>query len=109
MFGEWLWIPLLIAAVGSSVNTAHQTNMAKKEARTQQLAQEKALEQQAKEAEEMVAAARAPKAPKQQTMKSQAVPEYSAQSSMEDLSIRKRRGKSALRVPKTGAGIRIPS
>jgi len=105
----WWWVPLLIMTAATVGAQAHQTNIAKKDAKSQQQQAEKQMAQQAKEAEELAEASRTPKAPKQQTMKSQSVPEYSAESGLKDLSIRRRRGTSALRVPKTGTGLRIPT
>jgi hemolysin activation/secretion protein len=103
------WVPLLIMTAATIGAQAHQTNIAKKDAKSQQQQAERQMAQQAKEAEELAAAARAPKAPKQQAQRKQAVPEYSEQASLEQLSIRGRRGTSALRVPKTGTGLRIPT
>jgi sRNA-binding protein len=105
----WWFMPYLIMAAIAAGTTAHQTNIAKKDAKNAQQQAEKQMAQQAKEAEELAAASRTPTAPKQQTMKSQSVPEYSAESGLKDLSIRRRRGTSALRVPKTGTGLRIPT
>lgn len=107
------FVPYLIVAAATAAASAgvaaHQSNIAKKDSETQQRMAKEQAAQQAKEAEELAKASRKPTAPKSQTMAKQSTPRTSKTGSLQSLSIRGRAGKSALRIPRTGTGVRIPS
>ena len=105
----WIAITALVIGAASATNQAVEQKKARKQAAQQADA---AMAQQAKEAKAQEVAIREskpPAPPPRTSQKFQATPKPASRSgSLRDLTVRGRVGKSALRVPKSGGGVRIP-
>lgn len=106
---EWAILASLIIGAGATANQSIQQNKARKQAAQQA---DRQLAQQAQEAsarEKAIRESKPPPPPPRTAQKFQATPRSASRSgSLRDLTVRGRVGKSALRVPRSGGGVRIP-
>lgn len=96
---------LIISSLVASGVGIRQQQMAQKAAETQARRAEALQKKQMQEARDAAARGRTPPPQRSQSLKTQASPYRATRTGTEgDMTIRRRRGKSALRVPSGGAG-----
>ena len=95
---------IVSSLIGTGVSVRQQ-QMAQKSAETQARRAQALQEKQMQEAKDAAARGRTPPPQRSQSLKPQASPYRAQRTGTEsDMTIRRRRGKSALRVPSGGAG-----